>query len=42
MSGEGQNVYPVEKLCVGLVSPILRDFSGLRQYLVSQATRCDR
>lgn len=42
MSGEGQNVYPVEKLCAGWVCPILRDTHLPRQHLVVLATRCDQ
>lgn len=42
MSGEGQNVYPVEKLCAGWVYSILRQAHWLRQYLVVRPTRCDQ
>jgi hypothetical protein len=42
MSGEGQNVYPVEKLCAGWVCPILRDTHLVRQHLVVLPTRCDQ
>jgi len=41
MSGKGQNVYPVEKLCAVLRCCILRDLGALRQHLVFWATRCD-
>lgn len=42
MSGEGQNVYPVEKLCAGWVYFILRDAHRSRQHLVALPTRCDQ
>ena len=40
MSGKGQNVYPVEKLCVVWSVLILRYSGCFRQHLVWPATGC--
>lgn len=42
MSSEGQNVYPVDKLCAGWACCILRELMPVRQHLVSPVSRCDQ